>query len=232
MEPPIELEKRNQQIFLCNIAKDGISLQKLLRDPTPYRKPQEPKHELKKDGKTQTQARDRGVRNQEKRVQWEKHGVQLENIEATVDGLPWKEGDIKKCSYICLNLGNEGQRRLSQHYPGSKFQDNTARNFWTRLQNPLIKECNITFDRYEALTRKQNKTETLEQVHCGLAEKVERGNFKCPDCQHGGLEAEIIRDLFTATITNDKVQQYILAETKNQEQAFENALRREKGLQI
>ena len=69
----IEMEKRNQQLFLCNIAKDDISLQKLLRDPTPVRKPQEPEHELQKDGETQTQARDRGVRNQEKRVQWEKH---------------------------------------------------------------------------------------------------------------------------------------------------------------
>ena len=46
------------------------------------------------------------------------------------------------------------------------------------------------------------------------------------------METEIIRVLFTANMTNDEVQKDLLAETKTPDQAFEYAIRREKGLEI
>ena len=144
----------------------------------------------------------------------------------TVDGIPWEEADIKVRSYR-----NEGQRRLSQHFPDLKLQETSTRAFWNRLEHLFIKDRNVTFDRYEAFTRKQNKTETLEQFHCGLTELVIIGNFKCPNCNDNTLETKIIRDLFTANMTNDEVQKDLLAETKTPTQAFEYAIRREKGLE-
>ena len=67
-EPPIEWDKWNQQLFLGIIAKDGMNLNKLLRNPPAVRKPQEPGYELNIDGETDKQIRDRNLRNQEKRV--------------------------------------------------------------------------------------------------------------------------------------------------------------------
>ena len=49
-EPPTEWEKWNQQLYLGIVAKDGINLQKLLRDPPAVRKPQEPGYELPIEG--------------------------------------------------------------------------------------------------------------------------------------------------------------------------------------
>ena len=202
-----------------------------MRDPPARRKPQEPGYELSIEEETQSQTRDRNIRNQEKKIQWDNQCAHLDNLGPTVDAIPWEEADIKVRSYIYLSLGNEGKRRLSQHYPDFKIQKTSTRAFWNRLEHLFIKDRNVTFDRSEAFSRKQNKTETLEQFHCGLTELVIKGNFKCPNCNANTLETEIIRDLFTANMTNDEVQKDLLAETKSPAQAFEYAIRREKGLE-
>ena len=56
-DPPIEWEKWNQQLFLGIIAKDGIDLAKLLRDPPAIRRPQEPGYELPIEGDSNVQIR-------------------------------------------------------------------------------------------------------------------------------------------------------------------------------
>ena len=58
----------------------------------------------------------------------------------------------------------------------------------------------------------REKTETLEQIPCGLTELVVIGNFKCTTCSDGGREAKIGRDLFTGIVFNDEVQKDLLAE--------------------
>ena len=40
-DPPIEWDKRNQQLFIGIIAKDGIDISKLLQNPPAIRRPQE-----------------------------------------------------------------------------------------------------------------------------------------------------------------------------------------------
>ena len=230
-DPPIEWEKWNQQLFLGIIAKDGIDLSKLLRDPPAIRRPQEPGYELPIDGETNVQIRERNLRNQEKKATWENQCAHLDNLGPTVDGVPWDEADIKCRSYIYLCLGAEGQRRVSHYYPDLRIQEVTTRNFWDRLKRLFIKERNVTFDRYEAFTRKQGKTESLEQYHCGLTELVVKGNFKCVNCNDGRLKTEIIGELFTANMSNDEVQKDLLAETKTPEQALDYVIRREKGLE-
>ena len=89
----------------------------------------------------------------------------------------------------------------------------------------------MTFDRYEAFTRKQGKRGYLEQYHCLLRELVVKGNFKFLNCNDGRLETKIIRDLFTANMSNDEVQKDLLAETKTPEQALDYTIRREIGLE-
>ena len=130
-----------------------------------------------------------------------------------------------------LVFGTEGRRRLTQYSPDLKIQGILTRDFWGRLRRLFVKEQNVTFDRYEAFTRKQGKTESLEEFHCGLTELVVKGNFKCTACKDGGLESEIIRDLFTANMSNDEVQKDLLAETKPPEQALDYAVRHKKGLE-
>ena len=205
-------------------------LDKVVSKTPAIRKPQEPGYELPIEGETDKKIRDCNLRNQKKRVAWENQCQHLDNRGPTVDGIPWEEADIKCRSYIYLCLATEGQRRLTQLYRHLKIQEISTRDFWGRLRRLFIKERNVTFDRYEAFTRKQGKTESIEEFHCGLSELVVKGNFKCTACNDGGLESEIIRDFFTANMSNDEVQKDLLAETKTAEQALDYAVRREKGL--
>ena len=195
------------------------------------RKPQEPGYELLIEGETDKQIRDRNLRNQEKPVAWENQCEHLDNLGLTVDGIPWEEAEIKCWSYIYLCLGTEGQRKLKKYYPNLKIQEISTRDFRERLTRLFVKARNMTFDRYEAFTRKQGKTENLEEFHSGLTELVVKGNFKCIACNDGGLESEIIRDLLTANMSNDEVQKDLCAETKTPEQALDYAVRRKKGLE-
>ena len=118
----------------------------------------------------------------------------LDNLGPTVEKNPWEDADIKCKSYIYLCLGTECQRRLTQYYPDLKIQEISTRGFWGRLTRLFVKERIVTFDRYEAFTRKQGKTESLEEFLCGLTELGVKGNFKCAACNDAGLESEIIRD--------------------------------------
>ena len=74
-----------------------------------------PGYELPMNGETNVQIRDRELRNQEKRVQWENQCQLLDKLGPTVDGVLWEEADMKIRSYIYLCLGTEGQRRVSQY---------------------------------------------------------------------------------------------------------------------
>ena len=56
-------------------------------------------------------------------------------------------------------------------------------------------------------------------------------SFKSPNCNDNGLETEILRDLFTANMTNDELQKDLLAETKTPQQVFDYSIRGEKGLE-
>ena len=111
---------------------------------------------------------------------------------------------------------------MTQYYPDLKIQEILTRDFWGRLRRLFVKERNVTFDRYEAFTRKPEKTESLEEFNCGLTELVVKGNFKCTACKDGEFESEITRDLFTANMSNDEVLKDILAETKSSEQALDH----------
>ena len=106
-EPPTEWEKWNQQLYLGTVAKDELNLQKLLRDPSTVRKPQEPGYEIPIEGETQSQTRDRNIRNQEKKIQWDNQCTQLDNLVPTVDGIPWDKTDVNVRSYLYLSIGTK-----------------------------------------------------------------------------------------------------------------------------
>ena len=107
---------------------------------------------------------------------WENQCAHLDNLGPTVDGGPWEEADIKCRRYIYLCLGAECQRKETQYYPDLKNQEITTNDFWERLRRLFVKKRNVTFDRYEAFTWKQEKTETIEQYHCSLTELLIKWN--------------------------------------------------------
>ena len=84
---------------------------------------------------------------------------------------------------------------MKQYNTNLKIQNATSRELWGRLQTLFVKPRNLTFNRIEIFIRKQGKTETIEEFHCGFTELVVKGTFKRTACNDGGLRAEKIRDL-------------------------------------
>ena len=72
--------------------------------------------------------------------------------------------------------------------------------------------------------KQQKKIGTLEQFHANLIELASR-----TDC--GDKEKEWVRDMFTAHENNEKFAVELLAETHTPQEAYENAIRREKGIE-
>ena len=136
----------------------------------------------------------------------------------------WDEADAKVRSYLFLYLGMEGQRQVQQKRPGLHLQTTTTRQIKQILEEIFISHRVIALERYSFNCRKQQNNETLEQFHEDLVEIASRA-----DC--GDKENERVRDMFTAHMNNEKIAEELLAETRTPQEAYEYAIRREKGIE-
>ena len=82
----------------------------------------------------------------------------------------------------------------------------------------------LAFERYRIICRKQMKTEIFQQFHADLVEMASR-----VDC--GKWENELVRDMLTAHMNNEKNAEEILAATRSPQDAYEYAIRLEKGIE-
>ena len=82
----------------------------------------------------------------------------------------------------------------------------------------------LAFDRYNFISQKERKKETLEKFHANLVELAPR-----TDC--GDREDERVCDMFTAEMSKEKIAEELLTETRSPQEAYEFAVEREKGIQ-
>ena len=80
----------------------------------------------------------------------------------------------------------------------------------------------FVFERYRFICRKQQRNESLGHFHADLVELAAPAD--CDD-----REEEWVRDIFRAHMTNEKIAEELLAETRSPKSAYENAIKREKG---
>ena len=92
------------------------------------------------------------------------------------------------------------------------------------LEDIFVTTRIISFERYNFICRKQKKTESLEQFHADLVELASRA-----DC--GDRESEWVRDMLTTHMNNEKIAEELLAKTRTPQEAYEYAIRREKGIE-
>ena len=85
-------------------------------------------------------------------------------------------------------------------------------------------DTNNSFSEVQFFLSKKKKTEILEQFHADLVELASRA-----DC--GDREKEWVRDMFTAHMNNEKIAEELLAQTRTPQEAYEYAIRREKGIE-
>ena len=92
------------------------------------------------------------------------------------------------------------------------------------MEIAFIRPRNITFDRYVFFSRKQEKSEAVEQFYSILKELAEN----C-DCEN--REEVIIRDTFITNMLDDDIQRDFLCDTVDPERALSIAVNMEMGHQ-
>ena len=148
-EPPLEWSKWAAIFEMALFAKDQIEVRNLQRNIPPLVEPTEPIYEVKINGETDAQRKNREVRNQEKRVGWENHVVKAREKGVLCNSFRWDEADAKVRSYIFRCLGGaEGQRQIQQKRPGLLLHGVTTRELITTLEDNFVTTRIVAFERH------------------------------------------------------------------------------------
>ena len=175
-EPPLEWSKLAAIREMVVFSKDGIEVRNMIRTKSPLIEPTEPIFEVKITGETETQKKNRDVRKQEKRVDWENRVRKARKKGVQCNYFCWDQADAKVRSYLFLCLGAEGQRKVQQKKPKSDLHTVTTKDFMTVLEDIFVTSRIVAFERYNFICRKQQKAEGLEQIHADLIELASRAN--------------------------------------------------------
>ena len=107
-----------QQWKLALLAKERILLDNLSNDPpSTVTYPPEPTYEEPVENHTQATERDRKVRNQQLKVNWQNRCKKVEEIGILCGDEPWGICEQKTISLLYLSIGTEGRRILKSKHP-------------------------------------------------------------------------------------------------------------------
>ena len=225
MEPPVEWPTWAATLKLAIMAKNSINVDSLLKQKPDIKDltyPAEPTYEPAIENETQAQHRERDIRNNKRKADWENECKQIAFRGPFVDNVPWDEADLKVRSLIYLSLGTEGQRIYLQRFPHSEIERITVFELAHELSLTFTQPRNITYDRFLLFTCKQKPNEKLESFHCRLKALGAK-------CRLGSAEEDLIKDIFIAFMTNTDIQRELLMETRTAQQVIQFALNRERG---
>ena len=156
--PPIRWEKWLIQVKLAILARENITLDKLLQSkPTTVRLPAEPKYEMATEDATEETERDRQIRNSQLKRQWDLKSQKITEAGVLCGERPWHLCDQKCVSLLYLSIETEGRRLLTQKFPHDNIYNLTTLKLWEMMEIAFIRPRNITFDRYVFFSRKQKK---------------------------------------------------------------------------
>ena len=144
VEPPVEWPIWAATLKLAIMAENSINFDSLLKHK-PDRKdltyPIEPTYEPPTENETQAQHRERDLRNNKRKVDWDNECKQIAFKGPTVDGIPWDEADLKVRSLIYLSLGTEAQRiyhspEFNNDSPTRTSSESQYSNWHTNFPSP------------------------------------------------------------------------------------------------
>ena len=164
------------------------------------------------------------IRNEQLKNSWLNRCQKIELIGKLCGRKPWKYCDNKAVSLKYLSLGMEGRRIFGSQEPNIQIDRVTKKDLWESLDRVFTKQRNITFDRYNFLTRKQLKGEPVEKFYGCLRELS-------LNCDLGSHEESIIRDVFIANMQDGEIQRELRKETRTAKKALEVVMNIEMGIQ-
>ena len=223
--PTLTWDKWTQNWKLALLAKEGIQLDTLLDDPpASVNYPPEPTYEEPVENHTQATERDRKVRNQQLKVNWQNRCKKADEIGILCGDKPWTLCEQKTISLLYLSIGTEGRRIFKSKYPHFQVEKQPLKDLWQAMEESFTKVRNITYDRFVFYSCKQQKGESVESFYGRLIELAE-------NCNLGSEETTLIRDAFILNMLDHETQKELLKETVEPPKALEIAIQMEMGAQ-
>ena len=186
--------------------------------------PPEPTYEEPVKNHTQATERDRKVRNQQLKVNWQNRCKKVEEIGILCGDKPWGICEQKTISLLYLSIGTEGRRIFKSKYPHFQIENQPFRDLWRAMEDSFTKVRNITYDCFVFYSCKQQKGESVESFYGRLIELAE-------NCTLGSEETTLIRDAFILNMLDHETQKELLKETVEPPKALEIAIQMEMGAQ-
>ena len=223
--PSLTWDKWTQQWKLALLAKEGIQLDNLLTEPpSTVTYPPEPTYEDPVENHTQATERDRKVRNQQLKVNWQNRCKKVDEIGILCGEKTWGICEQKAISLLYLSIGTEGRRIFKSKHPHFQIEKQPFKKLWQAMEDSFTKVRNITYDRFDFYSCKQQKGESVERFYGRLIELAE-------NCTLGSEETTLIRDAFIINMIDHETQKELLKETVEPSKALEIAIQMEMGAQ-
>ena len=147
LEPPLQWDRWQIMLKLAVLAKEGISIDILLKD-LPEKVSPDPIYEDNVESSTSQGERDRRIRNEQLKNSWLNRCHKRELVGILCGEKPWKYCDTKVVSLTYLSLGIEGRRIFGFQEPNIQIDQVTTKDLCECLDRVFTKQLNITFDRY------------------------------------------------------------------------------------
>ena len=223
--PPLTWDKWTQQWKLAPLANKGIQLDNLLNDPSAaVTYPPEPIYEEPVENHTQATERDRKVRNQQLKVNWQNRCKKIEEIGILCGDKSWGICEQKSISLLYLSIGTEGRRIFKSKHPYFQIKKQPFKELWQAMEDSFTKVRNITYDRFVFYSCKQQKGESVESFYGRLIEQAKNSSL-------GSEETTLNRDAFILNMIDHETQKELLKETVEPSKALEIAIQMERGAQ-
>ena len=213
------------QFMLAVMVKENVNPEILLEEPkevidelTPL--PATPGTTEDAQAVADREARDRLARdkvileNQERRKRGPKVG----------HNVFYNEVQRRLTSRLFLVLGTEGRKKFEQKNPHIETSKLEFRNMVRLAKISFEKTKNIMYERYRLFTGAQESGEILEFFHAALTAHAATAKM-------GGLEEELVRDLFISRLKNTALQDNLTFETFTPDEVLKRAIKCEQSKQ-
>ena len=138
--PPLSWDKWTQQWKLALLAKEGIQIETLINGPpSAVTYPPEPTYEGPVENHTQATERDRKVRNQQLKVNWQNRCKKINEIDILCGDKPWELCEQKAVSLLYLCIGIECRRIFKSKYPHSQIEIQLFKDLWQAMYDSFNK---------------------------------------------------------------------------------------------
>ena len=121
-------------------------------------------------------------------------------------------------------MGAEGKKMFIQKNPHTEISKFGFREIVRLVKISFVETKCIAYERYKLLTRSHETNETLESIHAALTAQAAKAEL-------GGLEEELVRDLFVSRMRNVILQDTLTFETFSLEEVLKRAIKFEQSKQ-